>query len=104
MPPPTASAQARFLTCNAGLESDAPLLWDSQRAQPDIASFDSLLATTILYLIKWKNPKNKESYEYGEDHNTWEPKENLLQEWVLKRADEVKNKALEHYARTGRWI
>ena len=48
------------------------------------------------WLIKWAN--------YGEDYNTWEPRENLLQDWVLKRADEVKAKALEHHARTGRWI
>ena len=41
---------------------------------------------------------------YGEDRNTWEPRENLLEEWVQKQADQVKSKALEHHARTGRWV
>ena len=48
------------------------------------------------WLIKWKG--------YGEDRNTWEPKENLLLESILKRAEEVKVKAVEHHGRTGRWI
>ena len=33
-----------------------------------------------------------------------EPKEHLLEDWVLKKAEEVKQKAIEHHARTGRWI
>jgi len=40
----------------------------------------------------------------GEDRNTWEPAENLLEEWVKKRAEEVKKKALEHFAQHGRWV
>ena len=48
------------------------------------------------WLIKWQG--------YGEDRNTWEPKEHLLEEWVQQQAEEVKQKAVEHHQRTGRWV
>ena len=48
------------------------------------------------WLVKWKG--------YGEDRNTWEPKENLLHDWVLRRAEEVKKKAVAFHAEHGRWI
>ena len=41
---------------------------------------------------------------HGEDRNTWEPKEHLLEEWVQQQAEEVKQKAVEHHQRTGRWV
>ena len=47
------------------------------------------------WLVKWKG--------YGEDRNTWEPLENLLLEWVQKRAEEVKCKAIEYKEKHGRW-
>ena len=37
------------------------------------------------WLIKWQG--------YGEDRNTWEPKEHLLEEWVQQQAEEVKHQA-----------
>ena len=46
------------------------------------------------WLIKWQG--------YGEDRNTWEPKEHLLEEWVQQQAEEVKQKAVEHHQRTRR--
>ena len=45
------------------------------------------------WLIKWQG--------YGEDRNTWEPKEHLLEEWVQQQAEEVKQKAVEYHQRTG---
>ena len=48
------------------------------------------------WLIKWQG--------YGEDRNTWEPKEHLLEEWVQQQAEEVKQKAVERHERTGRWV
>jgi hypothetical protein len=55
-------------------------------------------ALHISWLIKWKG------YVGRTASNTWEPKENLLLESILKRAEEVKVKAVEHHGRTGRWI
>lgn len=65
------------------IRAEMPTIDDSWEVE-DVVQFKTYYRKEY-WLIKWKG--------YGEDRNTWEPWDNLLEEWVQDSAREVREQA-----------